>query len=80
MERDFARLEQIVALKTIGFSLNEIKNILGRVSLDLAATLRQQREAISEKRKRLDQAIRAIQRAEYVVGIDKDAGGKCSQK
>jgi DNA-binding transcriptional MerR regulator len=72
-ERDFARLEQIVALKFIGFSLNEIRNILRRESLDLAATLRQQREAISEKRKRLDQAIRAIQRAEYVVGVNKDA-------
>lgn len=74
VERDFARLEQIVALKFIGFSLKEIKSILSRESVDLAAALRQQREAISEKRKRLDQAIRAIQRAEYVVGVNQDAG------
>src|SRR6185369_11969573 len=73
-ERDFARLEQIVALKFIGFSLKEIKSILARESVDLAAALRQQREAISEKRKRLDHAIRAIQRAEYVVGVNQDAG------
>ena len=73
-ERDFARLEQIVALKFIGFSLKEIKSLLARESVDLAAALRQQREAISEKRKRLDQAIRAIQRAEYVVGVNQDAG------
>jgi DNA-binding transcriptional MerR regulator len=71
---DFARLEQIVALKFIGFSLKEIKSILSRASVDLATTLRQQREAIAEKRKRLDLAIRAIQRAEYVVGVNQEAG------
>jgi DNA-binding transcriptional MerR regulator len=73
-ESDVARLEQIVALKFIGFSLNEIKNILKRGSLDLASALRQQREAISEKRHRLDLAIQAIERAEYVVGASKDHG------
>ena len=73
-ESDVARLEQIVALKFIGFSLNEIKNILKHGSLDLAAALRQQREAITEKRQRLDLAIQAIERAEYVVGTSKDHG------
>jgi DNA-binding transcriptional MerR regulator len=73
-ESDVARLEQIVALKFIGFSLSEIKNILKRGSLDLAAALRQQREAITEKRQRLDLAIAAIERAEYVVGTSKDHG------
>src|SRR5919197_6496338 len=61
-EGDFARLEQIVALKFIGFSLKEIKNILKRGSSDLAQALRQQREAIIEKRNRLDLAVHAIQR------------------
>jgi DNA-binding transcriptional MerR regulator len=73
-ERDFARLEQIVTLKFIGFSLKEIKGILSRDRFDLATALRRQREAITEKRKRLDLAIRAIQRAEYVVGVNQDAG------
>lgn len=71
-ESDVARLEQIVALKFIGFSLNEIKNIFKRGTLDLATALRQQREAITEKRQRLDLAIQAIERAEYVVGTSKD--------
>src|SRR5260370_15073589 len=73
-ESDVARLEQIVALKFIGFSLNEIKNILKRGSLDLAAALRQQREAITEKRQRLDLAIQAIAGAECVVGNTEDHG------
>src|SRR5215831_4897754 len=66
-ESDVARLEQIVALKFIGFSLGEIKNILKGESADLAVALRRQREAIEEKRGRLTQAIRAIQRAESVI-------------
>src|SRR5438034_767533 len=51
-ERDFARLEQIVALKFIGFSLNEIRKILNRETIDLVTTLRRQRQAIEEKRRR----------------------------
>ena len=70
-EDDFARLEQIVALKFIGFSLNEIKNILKRGTSDLATTLRQQRQAIEEKRERLELAVKAIERAEYVVATSR---------
>jgi len=66
-ESDVARLEQIVALKFIGFSLREIKNILRGRQTDLPTALRRQREAIEEKRGRLQQAIRAIQRAESVI-------------
>ena len=73
-ENDFARLEQIVALKFIGFSLNEIKNILKRGTSDLATTLRRQREAIAEKRDRLELAVKAIQQAEYVVATSRAAG------
>ena len=73
-ENDFARLEQIVALKFIGFSLNEIKNILKRGTSDLATTLRRQREAIAEKRDRLELAVKAIQQAEYVVATSLAAG------
>ena len=70
-ESDVARLEQIVALKLIGFSLNEIKKILKDGVVDLATTLRRQREAIEEKRARLELAIKAIQRAEYVVSVSR---------
>jgi DNA-binding transcriptional MerR regulator len=73
-EDDFARLEQIVALKFIGFSLNEIKNILKRGTTDLATTLRQQRQAIEEKRDRLELAVKAIESAEFVVSTSRAPG------
>src|SRR5262249_42242460 len=56
-ESDFARLEQIVALKFIGFSLKEIKDLLSKDSADFSLTLKRQREALEEKRRRLDLAI-----------------------
>ena len=66
-DRDFARLEQIVALKFIGFPLSQIRDLLHRKDLDLSAMLRQQRRSIAEKRDHLDRAIRAIERAEETV-------------
>ena len=66
-DRDLVRLEQIVALKFIGFPLSQIRELLNRRDTDLSATLRQQRLSISEKRAHLDRAIRAIEQAEEVV-------------
>lgn len=66
--RDVARLEQVVALKFIGFSLKEIKTILDREALDLPAMLRMQRAIITRKRHHLDSAIAAIERAEQRLG------------
>ncbi|MDT7689092.1 MAG: hypothetical protein QOJ70_829 [Acidobacteriota bacterium] len=65
--RDFARLQQILTLKFIGLPLEEIKALLERRALDLAETLRLQREALSEKRRQLDMALRAVREAESVV-------------
>src|SRR5438874_12763563 len=48
-DSDVARLEQIIALKFIGFPLNEIKEILSHGQFDLARTLQRQREAIGKK-------------------------------
>ncbi len=71
-DRDFARLEQIVALKFIGFPLSQIREILHRKDTDLSAALRQQREILAEKRDHLDRAVQAIERAEKIVA----SGGK----
>ena len=61
-DRDLVRLEQIVALKFIGFPLSQIRDLQNRKNLDVAAALRQQRQIIAEKREHLDRAIRAIER------------------
>jgi DNA-binding transcriptional MerR regulator len=66
-DRDFVRLEQIVALKFIGFPLSQIRELLRRKDTDLAAALRQQRQILAQKRDHLDRAVRAIERAEKVV-------------
>ena len=66
-DRDLVRLEQIVALKFIGFPLSQIRDLLNRKDLDVADALRQQRRIMVGKREQLDRAIRAIERAEQAV-------------
>src|SRR5580658_638896 len=61
---DLVRLEQILALKLIGFPLREIRLLLKRDAKDLAGALRRQRTMILEKRRLLDLAVDAIRRAE----------------
>ena len=65
-ERDFARLQQITTLKFIGFSLVQIKEILGQKEFDLAETLHLQRNIVEAQRNRLNLALKAITRAEGV--------------
>lgn len=64
---DFVRLQQIVTLKFIGFSLKEIKRLLDRKGSGLSAALRAQRTTLEEKRRRLDAAIQAIAKAEGIA-------------
>ncbi|MGH9937407.1 MAG: MerR family transcriptional regulator [Blastocatellia bacterium] len=66
-ERDFARLQQIVTLKFIGFPLNQIKNVLDRDSAPLTSALRLQRNILAEKRRQLDLAIAAIEQVECAL-------------
>jgi DNA-binding transcriptional MerR regulator len=63
-ERDLERLEQIVALKFLGLPLAEIRKLLDHGGCDLPGALRMQREVLEERRRLLDQAIRAIREAE----------------
>jgi DNA-binding transcriptional MerR regulator len=63
-DRDLVRLEQILALKFIGFPLQEIRCLLKRDAKDLPSALKRQRTMILEKRRLLDLAVEAIQRAE----------------
>jgi DNA-binding transcriptional MerR regulator len=61
---DVAILEQIVALKFIGIPLREIKRLLRSEPAAFRKTLAAQRAVLEEKRRRLDQAIDAIRRAQ----------------
>jgi DNA-binding transcriptional MerR regulator len=69
--RDLERLEQIVALKFLGLPLKEIKTLLDREARRLPEVLRSQRLALEDKRRSLDQAIRAIQDAEEAIASGK---------
>lgn len=66
-ERDLARLQQIVTLKFIGFSLKQVRELLDRRELDLRATLRLQRTVIKEKLNHLERVVETIERAEHLM-------------
>ncbi len=72
-DRDLVRLEQIVALRFVGFSLNQIGDILNRRPQNLVHALRAQREIMAEKRRQVDSAIAAIEQAELVASVPHSA-------
>jgi len=71
VERDLERLEQIVALKFLGFPLQEIKTVLDRPALKLPEALRMQRLALQEKQKLLARAMKALAAAEKALDSSK---------
>ncbi len=64
---DLTRLQQIVALKSLGLPLKDIRTLLDRDPLPLVATFRQQRQVLEEKRRLLDRAIQALSDAEAAL-------------
>jgi DNA-binding transcriptional MerR regulator len=72
-DRDLARLQQIVTLKFIGFTLRQIRDLLDGDELDdLEARLRLQRVTMERKRRQLDAAIAAIQSAESMAASGRE--------
>lgn len=77
-DRDLEKLEQIIALKFLGFPLKQIRTILERAASgaapdagsDMAEALGRQRRALEEKQTLLGRAIRAIQAAEAGASAD----------
>lgn len=63
-ERDFARLQQIVTLKFIGLPLKQIRELLTARTFSLKTALQIQLEMVREKRRRMDLAVHAMERAE----------------
>jgi DNA-binding transcriptional MerR regulator len=79
-ETEFARLQQITTLKFVGFSLTQIKEILGSRSFDLAQTLKMQRRLIEVQRSRLNLILEAIKRAENAFEQNKKTDPESFQK
>lgn len=61
-DADLATLEQILALKFLGFSLAQIRGYLRGGPEDLRAALDRQRAMLLERREQLDAVVRAIDR------------------
>lgn len=70
-DADFARLEQIVVLKFLGIPLRDIGPLLKKTS-GLKNALQKQRRVLSERRRQLDAAIGAIERAERSLNDSRD--------
>lgn len=66
-EEDLLTLQHILALKFLGFSLEEIKRCLRRGPKQLAEVLAQQRAMMEEKRAQLDTIVKAIEETEALL-------------
>jgi DNA-binding transcriptional MerR regulator len=66
-EHELLRLQQIATLKLVGFPLKQIKALLERGPTDLPTALRLQRQIIDQRRRQLEVAGQAIDRAERLV-------------
>ncbi len=60
-DQDLLKLQQIVTLKFMGFSLEQIKDLLGRKGYEVVKSLKVQAEAVRDEIGRLQQASRAIE-------------------
>jgi DNA-binding transcriptional MerR regulator len=66
-EADMFRLQQILALKFLGFSLEEIKAFLRAEPQRLPEVLAQQKAMMREKRSQLDAILRALEETEAAL-------------
>ncbi|WP_291582072.1 MerR family transcriptional regulator [Clostridium sp. UBA6640] len=66
-EEDFLKLQQIITLKFIGLSLNEIKEILYKREENLESIISAQKNALEEKKKHLESVITVFDKAENQI-------------
>ena len=71
-EVELARLQQILALKLVGFSLAEIRRCLRTEPQDFIRSLAAQKAMLTEKRSQIDAILRAIE------AVERSAGGATS--
>ncbi|MBL0385198.1 MerR family transcriptional regulator [Tumebacillus sp. ITR2] len=71
-EEDLHRLQYILALKYLGFSLEEIKACLQTSPQDLSERLAQQRAMLLDKRAELDLILRAVEASQRLLQQNPD--------
>ena len=59
-DRDILRIQHIVALKSIGVPLKQIKAVLIRQTVSLADALKAQRDLLDAQRREIDHALNAV--------------------
>jgi DNA-binding transcriptional MerR regulator len=72
-ETELERLEHILALRFIGFNLDQIKELLANSERPLLVALRMQRQVIAREKRRLDAALDALDEAERALADDRTA-------
>src|SRR5262245_52382320 len=66
-DEDLVRLEQILGLKFLGFSLQEVQACLQAGPQALSEVLAQQKAMLGEKRRQLDVVLRAVEETEELL-------------
>ncbi|EOP33705.1 MerR family transcriptional regulator [Bacillus cereus] len=69
-ERDVVRLQQILFLKEMGFSLKEITNMLITDELNLKVSLEKQLRFVQEEQKKFNRMERILQAVVYSVDVE----------
>lgn len=72
-EAELERLEQILALRFVGFRLEHIKELLQGPKWPLVVALRMQRQIIAQQTRKLAMAAEAIEQAESTLLADESA-------
>lgn len=72
-EAELERLEQILALRFVGFRLEHIKELLQGPKWPLIVALRMQREIVAQQRRKLEAAASALEQAEASLIADESA-------
>ena len=70
--RDLTRLQQILALRSLGLPLRRIRDLLAPGTPPLHLALRQQRQVLQDQRRLLDRTIRALETAEASLAASPD--------
>jgi DNA-binding transcriptional MerR regulator len=68
-ELDYARLQQIMTLKLIGLSLDEIRSLLTSDITQIEQLLDRQRKVLEEKMRRFEAVVQTIQKAQSAIHL-----------